>query len=104
MEELKKIIKELGEIEEIKPSDDAILECATRIYLSKKTSQSFTPRSTSRPYVEGKPTEKQMNFLKDKNYNIPEGLTFEEAKTIIGQIINAEKAEKSQNKIEESIY
>ena len=99
MDELKKIIKQLGEIEEIKPSDDAILDCATRIYLSRNSAGRQWNRQGNN-FVQGqgnKPTHRQVNFLKVRKIDVPEGMTFLDASKIIGEIKNKEKYKNPQS-------
>jgi hypothetical protein len=98
MEELKKIIEEINKIKSgikgFKPTDDKILEVAARIYVSDKISRERKENrgatGTKREHG-GKPTPRQIEYLKNKGVDIPENLTFEEASRVIGEIIEGEK-------------
>lgn len=101
LKEIIKYVKESAESDLVEVDADTILECATRIYISGRISEErrgIPPRTDKD--LDNKPTQKQINFLKSKNYNIPLNMTFEEAKTVIGKLINKEQTKK----VKEEIY
>lgn len=92
LKEIVKMVKEAAmEAELSKVSHDMILDCATRIFNSENINQEKAPKE-----FDNKPTQKQVNFLKGKKYDIPVDMTFEEAKTVIGEIINNEQKNKNK--------
>lgn len=103
MEDLKTIIQEVKSYKskDFKPSDDAILNCATLIFLDGKRNQkpSYSGQESKQTPPQGKKsykikdpmspaTDAQKKKLDDLKVKYPEGLTKGEASQIIDEAIN----------------
>lgn len=99
MEEIKKIIKKLKSYEskDFNPSDDAILECATRIFLQEKNNvhtnkpkPSFSAKKNSYTIKDpnGDATDAQKKKLDDLKIKYPQELTKGEAHGLIQETIS----------------
>jgi hypothetical protein len=95
--ELQKIIEELKEIvektnlEEV--YDKEILDCAVKIYLSKKTQETKKENIINKPInrIDEPATEKQKQFLVKNDYKGDMNLTKEEARIIIKEFIEQQQ-------------
>lgn len=108
LKEIVKMVKESGEADLVNVDSNTILECATRIYISGNINQERrgVPPRQDRDF-DNKPTQKQLNFLKNRGYDIPIGMSFQEAKRVIGELIDQDKAKnnkKGTETLEEDIY
>lgn len=90
MEDLKNIIKELKGYKEIKPSDDIILDCAVRIFISQSINESKDKRvkEMKESVLQEKATEKQLAYLEKLGYEgKTDKLSKEEAKVLIKEML-----------------
>lgn len=90
MDDLADIIKEIKSWTFIKPSDDTILEVASKIFISQniQREKNFKPLPKQTTELA---TDRQLYFFRNNNLTIPKGLTKAEASRIINSYKEANK-------------
>lgn len=90
VKEVIKICKDNGMVD---VSPNVVLECSTKIYLSKSDSQQINPSGWKNSNGDGNnadkdiPTQKQIDFMQKNKIKYPKDITFNEAVKIIGEFI-----------------